>query len=159
MDSSPAPGHRKSRPATGESPPRSSVCYRPHPNPSSARREGMGGALHGGSRLDRSEGNGARGQITRARNRPDGEHVSLAANLDLVTRKRGKVEPGAQYRLFRNDQLAAIGLCQGFEAACGVDRVADRGNRDGAGLAHLADDRRPDMDSDADAQWLIELAA
>src|SRR4029077_10610773 len=34
---------------------------------------------------------------------------------------------------------------------------ADRGHRDGTAIAHLADDRRPDMDSDADAQWLIEL--
>ena len=56
------------------------------------------------------DGNGARGQITGACHRPDGEYVSLAANLDLVTRKRGKVEPGAQNRLFRDDQLAPIGF-------------------------------------------------
>src|ERR1700730_11843883 len=99
------------------------------------------------------------GELRGAGHRPDGEHAVLAADFDLVARKRGKVEPGARHRLLGDDQLAAIGLGQGFEPARGVDGIADRGDRGGGAITHLADDHRPDMDTDADAQWLIELAA
>src|SRR6266481_5043974 len=115
-----------------------------------SHRRGSALAYCGGARI---------GEQGRARHRPDDEHVALAADLDLMARKGGKVEPGAQHRLLRDHQLAAIGLGQGFEPARGVDGVADRGDRGGGAIAHLDDDRRPDMDADADAQWLIELPA
>src|SRR6516165_3871539 len=141
-----APGHLRSLRATARSPPRSSGCCK-HPS-------------SGGSRFGRRDPDRACGrQIAGARYRANHEHVTLAANLDLVAWECGKIEAGAQHRLLRHDELAAISFCQGFKAARGVDRVAYRGHRDGAAVAHLADDCRPDVDADTDAHRLVELAA
>src|SRR5271155_2419570 len=87
----------------------------------------------------------------------DREHLPLAADLDLVAPIFGKIETGASHGLVRDDELAIIILCQRFEPAGSVDGVADRGDCGGVAVPHLADDYRPAMDADADAQWTVEL--
>ena len=121
---------------------------------------GIGGHGGGGrdSRLAVTDRGGAgRRQVGGAVEGCDREHLPLAADLDLVARKFGKVETGASDGLVGDDELAIIILGQRFEPAGGVDGVADRGDRGGFAVPHLADDHRPAMDADADAQWTVEL--
>src|ERR1700704_6953897 len=80
------------------------------------------------------------------------EPLLLSAKFGFLPAEQPAVEPGARDHLVRYDQLALIALGQGFEAAGGVDGVADRGQRRRGAITHLADNRRPGMDADADAQ-------
>src|SRR3546814_13212037 len=52
----------------------------------------------------------------------------------------------------RDDQLRIVRLAHRLQAAGGVHGVADRGDAAGAAVAHLADDGRPEVQADADAQ-------
>jgi hypothetical protein len=53
--------------------------------------------------------------------------------------------------LFADDTFLGEPPVHRLEAACGVDRTADGGNRSCPGIAHVADDRAADMNTDADA--------
>jgi hypothetical protein len=97
------------------------------------------------------------GQLCGAPDYPDRQHFALAADLDLMQRRPGKVEPRARHGLIGDNEFAGKVLGQAFESACGVDGVADRGNRDGIAIAHLSDDGRPAMNADTDAQRPIEF--
>src|SRR3546814_3360434 len=58
----------------------------------------------------------------------------------------------------RDDQLRIVRLAHRLQAASGVHGVADRGDAAGAAVAHLADDGRPEVQADADAQRPVQLA-
>ena len=48
-------------------------------------------------------------------------------------------------------------LGQGFETACGIHRVADRGQAHRVPVTKLADNGRAAMDTDTDTQWLVQI--
>ena len=80
-----------------------------------------------------------------------GEPAGTAAQVHLVQREAFEVDAGAPGQPLGDDELAAQLLGQRLEPARDVDRVADRGERDGAAVAHLADDGVAQMQADAHA--------
>src|SRR5205807_5490090 len=112
----------------------------------------------GADQLDPADrGRACCGQLCGALDYSDRQHLPLAADLDLMQRRPGKVEPGARHGLVGDDEFAGKILGQGFESAGGIDGVADRGDRGGIAIAHLADNGWPAMNADTDAQRPIEF--
>ena len=58
---------------------------------------------------------------------------------------------------FADDKLLGEPLVHRLEAACGVDRTADGGNRSCPGIAYVAGDCAADMSTDADAQGFRQI--
>ena len=71
--------------------------------------------------------------------------------------KRAEIDPGALGQAARGDQLDLELLGQRLEARGNVNRVADRGERAGPAVAHVAEDHRPDVEADADAERLGQV--
>jgi hypothetical protein len=84
------------------------------------------------------------GQLAGVSHEADG----AAANIHLVEREALKVDAGAHGQPLGKDELVLQLLGQRLEAARDVDGVADRGERDGAAVAHLADDGWAQMEAD-----------
>ena len=98
-----------------------------------------------------------RWQPSCAGERSDRQDLVSAADLDLVLWKCGKIEPRAQHGLLGNHELTRKVPGQGFESARGIDGVTDRSYRGGIAIAHLSDNGRSAMNTDADTQWPIEF--
>src|SRR6202035_3396626 len=66
--------------------------------------------------------------------------------------------PGLRHGLIGDNEFAGKVFGQAFEAARGVDGIADRGDRGGIAIAHLSDNGRPAMNADTDTHRPIEFA-
>ena len=89
--------------------------------------------------------------------RADGEDCDpkpllFPAQFDLLPAEQCSVEPGAGDDFLRYDKFALEVLGKALDAACGVDRVADRRDRRGSAVTHLADDHRTGVNANANAQ-------
>src|ERR1700720_1297828 len=117
------------------------------------------GATSGVDQLDLADRSSAGcGQLCGALDYSDRQHLALAADLDLMQRTPGKVEPGPRHGLIGDNEFAGKVFGQAFESARGVDGIADRGDRGGIAIAHLSDNGRPAMNADTDTQRPIEFA-
>src|SRR5262249_13509793 len=93
-------------------------------------------------------------EIPRARKRAHHQSLDPTADLDLVAGSISEIDASALRYGFGDDELTGVGLGERFDAARGIDGVADRGDRDGGAVTHFADDGGAGMDADADPQRL-----
>jgi hypothetical protein len=93
-------------------------------------------------------------QVERARDDAHGQGGRPSPDLDFEALELRQAHAGVPRHVLADHQLGVVVLRRRLQAAGGVHGVADRGQRPGPPVPHLADDDRPDVDANADPQWV-----
>src|SRR3546814_601672 len=87
----------------------------------------------------------------------DLELLGAPAQVDLMAREGGEIDPGMTRQGRRDDKLRAELLGHRLQSAGCVHGIADGGERSRPAVAHLADDDGTTVQADADAQRLRQV--
>ncbi len=96
-------------------------------------------------------------QLARAFEGVDGERRGATPNLDLLRSCVLELRTGAGEKIFRDDEFAMVDLAKSLQTACGIHGIAHSGERSPSPIAHIADDRRAEMNANPHRKRRTEI--